>query len=307
MKNVLFILWTSEVAQQEQTRIASHKIRKRLASLPQQPYVVPKTFTRFSLPLVAPLDAEILTNKLGEIVATEYVHSQGKEPKYIGHYHGRLNFNVQKPKKPLGEKPEASKGKLSTDRELFTNGAKKLDTFDREHAVRYVTYMLARIFSNGEGTQFRPKGKLSSSGHMGPRPKNVKHWGNPILDHVNDICQEAFIKFWQAREKGSFLPTQVVCKGAIVDFIRKAQGEKKAIVAFKRNIVNSGHADWMRANRVAQNAIESADLGTDKITSGYLNITKLEGNARIKTLAKGSGKTAYQVYLDMRKLKTQLA
>lgn len=134
-----------------------------------------------------------------------------------------------------------------TCRDLFVGTVRDIDTFNRAYALHYVTHALtngqflpkasadkpvggnARTRSDGPASKLDKK-ERKSGGHM-PVRKSNRHSGE---SNVEDVVQNAFLQFWQARQRGTALNTRYACRAALADWYRSQIKQKRATMAFLR-------------------------------------------------------------------------
>jgi hypothetical protein len=213
-----------------------------------------------------------------------------------------------------------------TCRALFLSGANNADSFNRIHALAYVTKAL--IFSSGHGSAaarevsvethvgkgkapYRKTGKTSSF-HV---PQNAtKPAGNKLSKHVNesiveDIVQNAAALFFARQAKGKEVNTRSACRFACAKYRYAKRLEKNSTVAF----LKGEELETVKAKREREEtrqgklAIASAHLKMDALTEKMLTIIEQEGNANVQTLATGLNVTRATVYSWLKKLNKEMS
>jgi hypothetical protein len=194
-----------------------------------------------------------------------------------------------------------------TCRALFLRGVKGADDFDRAHALNYLQKVMTRVFNSGKGAADKSHGGNGRTRKSKGSKRNNGHKGNPLVCIIEDLAQDSFVHWANARSYGKTLDVSLCCRAAIFQYLKRERKHKSACLAFKLGIMEDKAKMEREENRQAQLNAERLELNADKTTRGLLEIVKLEGNARIKTLARGTGKTAYVIYRQLAQLKTALA
>lgn len=303
MNSLLNILADRE-ATQEETRRDAWRIRQRL---------------------LAPLDAPPTSSYRPERNETEFngritPASKSGEYKRVAClamlYQGRVKLDNATPSKALPETVKDDTGEYADNRKcrdkvtspLFMAGANKVDEFIRREAIGYVTKRLLYHQGYSRGHEDKQAGKVSSSSHGAMATikgkKSFLQGGTYLASQVEDVCQEAFVIFWEQKGKGKFVTTRIACRFALTEFKRQLQRHKRATLAY----LNANACDDKRHNGETMDAPPVKDvLGTDKVTQDLLAVVKHIGSAKVTDIAAELCCHRDTVYVNLSKARKAIA